>query len=83
MDPYEAHFGMSSSVLTEGAREAVDQRSWSTRREKSGKLGGVVESLPEGAVVSNATSAKHQVCAHDGLSEKCIQIVRVTRSPKE
>ncbi|PIL35937.1 hypothetical protein GSI_01597 [Ganoderma sinense ZZ0214-1] len=60
-DPYEAHFGLSPSMLTEGAREAVDQRSWTQRRDKCGRLGGVVESLPEGIVGSNAMSTKHKI----------------------
>ena len=69
-DPYEAHFGLSPSGLTEEAREAVGQKSWSTRREKCGRLGPVVESLPEGSVSTNTANAKHMVCAHIDLSEK-------------
>ncbi|EJF65447.1 digestive organ expansion factor [Dichomitus squalens LYAD-421 SS1] len=61
MDPYEAHFGLSPSVLTDRAREAVDQKSWTTRREKCGKLGGVAESVPEGADGPNAVSVKHKI----------------------
>ena len=30
-------------------REAVEQRSWTTTRERHGKLGGVVLSVPEGS----------------------------------
>ncbi|TBU33717.1 digestive organ expansion factor [Dichomitus squalens] len=61
MDPYEAHFGLSPSVLTDRAREAVDQKSWTTRREKCGKLGSVAESVPEGADGPNAVSVKHKI----------------------
>ncbi|KAI0645784.1 digestive organ expansion factor [Trametes meyenii] len=60
-DPYEAHFGLHPIVLTESAREAVDRRAWSQQRDKLGKLGGVVESVPEGAEVSSSSTSKHRV----------------------
>ena len=68
-DPYEAHFGLSPSGVTEEAREAVGQKSWSTRRDKCGRLGPVVESQPEGGVSINTANAKHKVCVHVILTE--------------
>lgn len=61
-DPYEAHFGLQPKALTESSREAVDARTWKSQRGKLGKLGGVVEAVPEGAESSTAASSKHQVC---------------------
>lgn len=46
-DPYELHFGAKSVVLTTEAREAVEQRAWTTTREKHGRLGRAVESVPQ------------------------------------
>lgn len=46
-DPYELHFGAKSAVLTKEAREAVEQRAWTTTREKHGRLGHAVESVPQ------------------------------------
>ncbi|KAL1942815.1 hypothetical protein VTO73DRAFT_5055 [Trametes versicolor] len=60
-DPYEAHFGLQPKALTESAREAVDARTWKSQRGKLGKLGGVVEAVPEGAESSTAASSKHQI----------------------
>ncbi len=61
-DSYETHFGLSPDALTERFREAVDQRAWSTRRDKLGKLGSVVVSVPEGAENSGASTSKHKAC---------------------
>ncbi|KAI0675384.1 digestive organ expansion factor [Trametes maxima] len=61
VDPYEAHFGLHPAVLTEGAREAVDRRAWTQQRGKMGRLGGVVESVPEGAEASSSGTSKHKV----------------------
>ncbi|KAI0335146.1 digestive organ expansion factor [Cubamyces sp. BRFM 1775] len=60
-DPYEAHFGLQPVVLTDSAREAVDRRAWTSQRGKLGKLGGVVEAVPEGAEPSSAAGAKHKI----------------------
>ncbi|EMD37680.1 hypothetical protein CERSUDRAFT_105606 [Gelatoporia subvermispora B] len=51
-DSYETHFGSNSSVLTSTAREAVDRRAWTATREKCGRLGTVVQMLPEGPPAS-------------------------------
>ncbi|KAH9942377.1 digestive organ expansion factor [Epithele typhae] len=60
-DPYEAHFGLTPSVLTQSAREAVDRREWATRRDKCGKMGAVVESVPEGVEHSSVSGSKHKI----------------------
>ncbi|KAI8992953.1 digestive organ expansion factor [Trametes punicea] len=60
-DPYEAHFGLQPTVLTDTAREAVDRRAWTSQRGKLGRLGGVVEAVPEGAASSSAAAAKHKI----------------------
>ena len=60
-DPYEEHFGLNPSILTDAARKAVDQRSWVTSRRNFGKLGGVVESAPEGAEHPFISSTQHKV----------------------
>ncbi|KAH9858485.1 digestive organ expansion factor [Lenzites betulinus] len=61
VDPYEAHFGLQPAGLTERAREAVDTRAWSSQRGKIGKLGSVVEAVPEGAAVTSAVASRHQI----------------------
>ncbi|OSD06957.1 digestive organ expansion factor [Trametes coccinea BRFM310] len=60
-DPYEAHFGLQPAVLTESAREAVDRRAWTSQRGKLGKLGGVVEAVPEGTDATTAATSKHKI----------------------
>ena len=45
-DAYERHFGTSSSVLSESSKTSVEQNNWKTSREKLGKLGSAVISLP-------------------------------------
>ncbi|KAI0663442.1 digestive organ expansion factor [Cubamyces menziesii] len=60
-DPYEAHFGLQPVVLTDTAREAVDRRAWTSQRGKLGKLGGVIEAVPEGVEPSSAAGAKHKI----------------------
>ncbi|KAI0358530.1 digestive organ expansion factor [Trametes cingulata] len=60
-DPYEAHFGLQPTVLTESARDAVDRRAWTQQRAKLGKLGSVVEAVPEGAESSSAGSSRHHI----------------------
>jgi U3 small nucleolar RNA-associated protein 25 len=46
IDAYERHFGTSSSVLSESSRGFIEQNIWKTSREKLGKLGPAVISLP-------------------------------------
>lgn len=46
-DPYESHFGPSSSDLSEAKRQAVENKSWKMHRVQCGKLGGAVDYLPE------------------------------------
>ncbi|KAJ3540821.1 hypothetical protein NMY22_g4141 [Coprinellus aureogranulatus] len=38
-DPYEAHFGPNSQVLSAAGRAAVDQKAWTTTKETLGRLG--------------------------------------------
>ncbi|KAJ6521901.1 digestive organ expansion factor [Mycena vulgaris] len=49
LDAYETHFGPKPSLLSESSRAAVDRNSWTTLRGTSGKLGAVVELVPEGS----------------------------------
>ncbi|KAH9892650.1 digestive organ expansion factor [Cubamyces lactineus] len=60
-DSYEAHFGLHPAVLTDSAREAVDRRAWTSQRGKLGKLGSVVEAVPEGVEPSSAAGSKHKI----------------------
>ncbi|KAJ7680675.1 digestive organ expansion factor [Mycena polygramma] len=48
-DAYESHFGRTPSLLSESSRAAVDRHSWTTSRRTCGKLGAVVELVPEGS----------------------------------
>ncbi|KZT63869.1 digestive organ expansion factor [Daedalea quercina L-15889] len=56
-DPYETHFGAKSTLAMEAVRDAVEQRSWATRRDKHGRLGSVITSFPEaeGATMPSIT----------------------------
>lgn len=46
-DPYETHFGPSSSDLSEAKRLAAENKSWRTQRAQYGKLGSAVDYVPE------------------------------------
>ncbi|CCL98669.1 uncharacterized protein FIBRA_00671 [Fibroporia radiculosa] len=46
-DPYEQHFGAKSVLVTEKSKHAADQRAWTTSRERHGRLGNLVLSIPE------------------------------------
>ncbi|KAF8199770.1 digestive organ expansion factor [Mycena galopus ATCC 62051] len=48
-DAYESHFGRTPSLLSESSRAAVDRHAWTTSRRICGKLGAVVELVPEGS----------------------------------
>ncbi|RDX42707.1 digestive organ expansion factor [Lentinus brumalis] len=78
-DSYETHFGLSPDALTERSREAIDQRAWSTRRDKLGKLGSVVVSVPEGVENSGASSSKHKIS--DKMKEPLV--ARQAKLPRE
>ncbi|RPD57540.1 digestive organ expansion factor [Lentinus tigrinus ALCF2SS1-7] len=78
-DPYEAHFGLAPNALTERAREAVDERAWTTKRDKQGKLGGVVVSVPDGAESSSASTSKHKIS--DKMKEP--MVTRQAKLPRE
>ncbi|KAH6918000.1 digestive organ expansion factor [Coprinopsis sp. MPI-PUGE-AT-0042] len=60
-DLYEAHFGPSSSVISEAGRAAVDQRSWTSSREVVGKLGPAVISVPTSQDISSEVLRKPDV----------------------
>ncbi|KAF7376468.1 DUF1253-domain-containing protein [Mycena sanguinolenta] len=47
-DVYESHFGRTPALLSETSRAAVDRHAWTTSRKMCGKLGSVVELVPEG-----------------------------------
>ena len=55
-DAYERHFGTSSSVLSESSKTSVEQNNWKTSREKLGKLGSAVISLPPTAAAPVVTT---------------------------
>ncbi|KAI0049972.1 DUF1253-domain-containing protein [Auriscalpium vulgare] len=48
-DPYEHHFGGSTSILSDTVRESVESRAWSTSASSFSKLGSVVTSVPSGS----------------------------------
>ncbi|KAG5639038.1 hypothetical protein H0H81_007651 [Sphagnurus paluster] len=53
VDSYERHFGLNPVNLTEEARASVDGRSWKISKQKNGKLGSTVLSLPTTSKVTN------------------------------
>ena len=63
-DPYELHFGAKTTLPTEAARNAVEQKTWATYRDKHGRLGPVITSYPhvDGAT-KPSTSSKIAVSA--------------------
>ncbi|KAK0448810.1 digestive organ expansion factor [Armillaria borealis] len=46
-DPYEYHFGCKPSALSESSRAAVDTRQWKSERKMRGKLGPIIEFIPD------------------------------------
>ncbi|KAK0455529.1 digestive organ expansion factor [Desarmillaria tabescens] len=46
-DPYEYHFGCKPSALSESSRVAVDNRQWKSGRKTRGKLGSIIEIVPD------------------------------------
>ncbi|KAJ7282889.1 digestive organ expansion factor [Mycena rebaudengoi] len=48
-DAYEKQFGIAPVLLSESSRAAIDRHAWSSSRGTRGKLGSVVESVPEGS----------------------------------
>ncbi|KAF9050338.1 digestive organ expansion factor [Panaeolus papilionaceus] len=65
-DGYEQHFGMNPSVLSASSRAAVDSRSWSTSREKVGRLGNSILSIPQNSASTSSVLAP-QVDTLDAL----------------
>ena len=81
-DTYEAHFGLKPTILSEKSREAVDERQWSSSREKCGRLGAVVESVPEGVEYSSVSGTKHKVRASSSMYKSLVRSSSWLRSPK-
>ncbi|KAF8149453.1 digestive organ expansion factor [Crassisporium funariophilum] len=46
-DSYEQHFGVNPAGLSESSRTSVESHSWKTSREKVGKYGTAIVSIPE------------------------------------
>lgn len=59
VDPYESHFGLHPTVLSESKRNAIEKNSWKTARNKFGKLGNVVEYIPD--VSENSTEEQKSI----------------------
>ncbi|PPQ97532.1 hypothetical protein CVT26_006521 [Gymnopilus dilepis] len=53
-DGYEKHFGLNPPSLTESSRTAVDSKSWASTREKVGKLGSAIVSIPSNSEASTS-----------------------------
>ena len=53
-DGYEKHFGLNPPCLTESSRTAVDSKSWASTREKVGKLGSAIVSIPSNSEASTS-----------------------------
>ncbi|KAH9484760.1 U3 small nucleolar RNA-associated protein 25 [Psilocybe cubensis] len=54
-DGYEKHFGLAPSCLSESSRSAVENQAWSTLREKNGKLGSAIVSIPAHSEASTSS----------------------------
>ena len=46
-DSYEQHYGPTSAVLTDAKRDTVEKHSWKISKGKYGRIGPVVEYLPD------------------------------------
>ncbi|KAI0730279.1 digestive organ expansion factor [Fomitopsis betulina] len=79
-DPYEAHFGAKSTLATEPARSAVEQKTWATYRDKHGRLSATVTSLPD---VDGATkpSTSNKVAILDKVKQPLLE--RQAKLPRE
>lgn len=67
-DPYELHFGAKTTLPTEAARNAVEQKTWATYRDRHGRLGPIITSYPDvdgatkpssGSKIAVSTTAMH------------------------
>lgn len=64
-DPYEVHFGAKTTLATESARNAVEQKTWATYRDKHGRLGAIITSFPDvDGATKPLTSNEVAVSAH-------------------
>ncbi|CAA7260732.1 unnamed protein product [Cyclocybe aegerita] len=58
---YEAHFGLNPSCLSESSRASVEAKSWKTSREKAGKLGSVILSIPQNSEASTSCTTDSDI----------------------
>jgi hypothetical protein len=58
VDPFERHFGLTPSILTESSRDAIDRRAFKVSTVRRGKMGSTVDGLPEGTDPDLVKSAK-------------------------
>ncbi|KAF8907832.1 digestive organ expansion factor [Gymnopilus junonius] len=65
-DGYEKHFGLKPSCLSESSRTAVDSKSWTSSREKIGKLGSAIVSLPSNSE-ANTSAFNSEIDILDNL----------------
>ncbi|RDB16721.1 U3 small nucleolar RNA-associated protein 25 [Hypsizygus marmoreus] len=45
-DQYELHFGVKPAVLSDSSRASVDSKAWKTSKDRQGKLGTTILSMP-------------------------------------
>lgn len=55
-DAYEQHFGAKTTLVSELSKASVDRRSWRSTKEKKGRLGTVITSVPDVDQASASTS---------------------------
>ncbi|KAF9237553.1 digestive organ expansion factor [Melanogaster broomeanus] len=67
-DPYEQHFGPKPHTLTDSNMISVDQKNWTSKREKIGKLTAVASLLPEDHAPLPKKLAKKTAVQSDLLS---------------
>ncbi|KAI0916433.1 hypothetical protein AcV5_006869 [Taiwanofungus camphoratus] len=67
LDPYEQHFGANSIALTDHAQEGVDRKAWKTSRNKLGKLGTVLQSVPDGSTMDVVPNNSQRIAIIDKL----------------
>ncbi|EPT04571.1 hypothetical protein FOMPIDRAFT_1057882 [Fomitopsis schrenkii] len=79
-DPYEVHFGAKTTLATESARNAVEQKTWATYRDKHGRLGAIITSFPD---VDGATKplTSNEVAILDKVKQPLLE--RQAKLPRE
>ena len=66
-DSYELHFGVQPSILSEVSRNSVESRAWKLLKERSGKLGTTVLSVPDSAEASTNSPPQVDVVYYSGV----------------